>query len=374
MRILLDARFYGLENGGLGRYTMNLVGQLAKIDRKNNYIILLRKKYFNRLNLPNKWQKVLTDFRHYTLLEQTKLPAIISSYKPDIVHFPHFNMPLLYKGKFIVTIHDMIMHKSKGKEATTLPAFLYLIKRLGYKYVFTNAVKGASKIIVPSKTVKKELADYYKIEKQKIIVTHEGFDEKIRESNKKEAVLEKYKLDAPYFIYAGNTYPHKNVKRAIEAIVHLNAASKKKILFVIACPRSVFIKRLRKVVKSLKAEKYVKLLGLVSDRELGTLYKNAIAFVYPSLLEGFGLQGLESISVGTLVLASDIPVFKEIYKDSVLYFNPLDFSSIAALMKEAMEMGSKERKERIKRSQDFIKKYSWAKMAKQTLQVYNEAL
>lgn len=364
MRILFDARFYGLENGGLGRYTINLVGQLAKIDKENDYIILLKKKYFNRLNLPDNWQKVLADFQHYSLTEQIKLPNMISGYKPDIVHFPHFNIPLLYKGKFIATIHDMIMHKSKGKEATTLPAFLYLIKRLGYKYVFASAVKRAVKIIVPSKTVKKELADYYKIEKGKIVVTYEGFDERIKKSSKK-------KIDVPYFVYAGNTYPHKNIKRAIKAIVHLNATSKQKILFAIASPRVVFIKRLKKTIKNLEAEEYVRLLGLISDEELGALYKNALAFVYPSLLEGFGLQGLESISVGTLVLVSDIPVFKEIYKDSVLYFNPLASSSIAGLMKKVVEMGPRERKERIKRSQEFIKRYSWAKMAKQTLQVYD---
>ena len=82
MKILLDARLYGPENTGLGRYVMNLVENLAKIDRRNSYTILLRKKYFDRLNFPPKWTKVLADFRHYSLNEQFKLPGIISQAKP----------------------------------------------------------------------------------------------------------------------------------------------------------------------------------------------------------------------------------------------------------------------------------------------------
>lgn len=373
MKILIDARFYGLENGGIGRYTMNLVDQLATKDKKNEYVILLRKKYFNRLNLPDNWTKVLTDFRHYSLIEQIKLSRIISSYNPDVSHFPHFNVPLLYKGKFVVTIHDMIMHKSKGREATTLPLFLYMFKRLAYKYVFANAVKRALRIIVPSKAVKKELVDYYSLEEQKVIVTYEGFDEKIKETGKRGVVLKKYGLDSPYFIYVGNAYPHKNIARAIEAIVHLNAVSKRKILFAIASSRDVFAERLRKMTKSLKAEKYIKFLGFVSDKELGVLYKNAVAFVYPSLIEGFGLQGLESIAVGTLVLASNIPVFKEVYKDNILYFNPYDFSSIEKVMENAINMSKEERERLIEKSQKFIKKYSWAKMARQTLKIYEDS-
>jgi glycosyltransferase involved in cell wall biosynthesis len=99
-----------------------------------------------------------------------------------------------------------------------------------------------------------------------------------------------------------------------------------------------------------------------------------MAFVYPSLYEGFGLQGLEAMAAGTVLLASDIPVFREVYKDNALFFDPYDAQSIVDAMKYVMKMSSKKRQQIIKDSQQFIKRYSWSKMAKQTLKVYKEAI
>lgn len=173
MRILIDARLYGPEHTGNGRYVMNLIRELAKIDKKNSYIILLRKNKMSKLNLPHNWQKVEADFKHYSFAEQFKLPLVIAKYRPDLVHFPHFNVPIFYFGKYVVTIHDLIMHKFAGKEATTRPVFIYPIWRLGYFLTFAKAIFGSVKIIVPSKTVKKEILDYYKINQKKIVVTYE---------------------------------------------------------------------------------------------------------------------------------------------------------------------------------------------------------
>lgn len=174
MRIVIDARLYGLENAGLGRYTTNLINELQKLDRTNEYFILLRKKYFDRLNFVSNWKKVLVDINHYSLAEQIKLPKIINNLKPDLVHFLHFNAPVFYNGKFVVTIHDLLMHKQRGLEATTLTPSRYFFKRLGYGLVFAKAVKKAVKVIVPSQAVKDEICYYYKLNTQKVIVTYEG--------------------------------------------------------------------------------------------------------------------------------------------------------------------------------------------------------
>src|SRR3990167_4546569 len=113
MRILIDARLYGLENAGLGRYLMNLLAELSKLDKENEYTLLLRKKYFNRLKLPANFTAVKADFRHYSVAEQFMLPVLILKLKPDLVHFPHFNIPLFCPAPFVVTIHDILMHKQK---------------------------------------------------------------------------------------------------------------------------------------------------------------------------------------------------------------------------------------------------------------------
>ncbi|MEK7550183.1 MAG: glycosyltransferase [Patescibacteria group bacterium] len=172
MKILIDARIYGPEHAGNGRYTMNLVENLAKIDKVNKYVILLRKDKLG-INLPKSWQKVKADFRHYSFSEQLYLPFLISKYKPDIVHFPHFNVPLFYFGRFIVTIHDLIMHKFIGGEATTRPFPIYQIWRLGYYISFAKAVMGSVRIIVPSSVIKNELVNCYKIKNEKVEVIYE---------------------------------------------------------------------------------------------------------------------------------------------------------------------------------------------------------
>ncbi len=374
MKIAIDGRFYGLENAGLGRYTIGLVENLKTLDQKNSYTILLTEKYFQKLSFPKNWKKIAVSFRHYSLKEQLELPKIINQENPDLVHFLHFNIPITYKGKFVVTIHDLLMHRQKGKEATTLPFLAYKIKRLAYHLVFKKAVFGSRKIIVPSNFVKEDLVNYYRIPQKKIEVVYEGVDHFLRSVDAGKKVLNKYQINLPYFIYSGNAYPHKNLKRAVEAIYFLNKASSKRFLFVIVSSRNVFVKRLERMIKSIGGEKYVRLIGFVPDNDLVYLYKNSLGFLYPSLSEGFGLPGLEAMAAGTLVLVSDIPVFHEIYENQAIYFNPYDFSAIEREMRNVVEMDPKKRQKLISSGQKFVKRYSWIKMAKKTLKIYKDVL
>ena len=173
MKILIDARLYGPKHTGNGRYTQNLIENLVKIDNRNKYFILLRSEDFRVLSFPRNWTKVLADFNHYSFAEQFKLPLILIKVKPDIVHFPHFNVPIFYFGKYIVTIHDLIMHKFSGGEATIRKFPIYQIWRLGYYIAFAKAVYGSIKIITPSKAVKNEVLSFYKVDPKKIEVTYE---------------------------------------------------------------------------------------------------------------------------------------------------------------------------------------------------------
>ncbi|OGM02393.1 hypothetical protein A2115_02930 [Candidatus Woesebacteria bacterium GWA1_41_8] len=374
MKIAIDARLYGLENTGIGRYAMGLIRGLKSIDKKNSYFILLRDKYYYSLKLPPNWKKIRAEIGHYGFLEQYKLPKLLKALKPDITHFVHFNVPVTYKEPFVVTIHDLLMHRQKGLAATTLPAPIYFLKRMGYKHVFASAVRNSVKIIVPSRAVKGEILNYYKIPEEKAVVTYEGVDE-LPTVAADEKILEKYKLSSEeYFIYTGNAYPHKNLERAVEAILLLNKRSEMKYQLAIACARNVFVKRLEKTISRLKAGGFVKNLGFVPDSELGALYKNSIAFVYPTLSEGFGLPGLEAILSGTLPIVSDIAVLKETYKDNAVYFNPYDFSSIEKAMEDVLAMEEGSRVDLIQKAQNFAKGYSWDKMAEETLRVYESCV
>lgn len=173
-----------------------------------------------------------------------------------------------------------------------------------------------------------------------------------------------------YYIYVGNAYPHKNLKRLIEAMVNLNKKVRENIQLYIVSSRNVFTGRLEKLVKDIKADEYIKLLGYVPDDKLKTLYKKSLGFIFPSISEGFGLPGLEAMSAQTLIACSDIPVFKEIYKDVPIYFNPFDVNSISDAMKLILDMDPEAREKKIEKGLDLAKTYSWSKMAKETLDVY----
>ena len=175
-----------------------------------------------------------------------------------------------------------------------------------------------------------------------------------------------------YFIYVGNAYPHKNLKRLIQAMVLLNTNYRRPVTLKIVSARNNFTQRLEKLINEFKASKFIELLGFVDDANLGSLMRNSIGFVFPSLSEGFGLPGLEAMKSGTLLLSSEISVFKEIYKDHAIYFNQLDFSSIERTMRNAFEMPKEIRKKIIEDGQEFVKRYSWDKMAKETLNIYEK--
>lgn len=372
MKIIIDARLYGLENAGLGRYVMNLVSEVCKVDTKNTYCLLLRKKYFDTIRLPKNCSKVLADFGHYTFSEQTRLLKVIQKEGADLVHFPHFNVPVLFRGLYVVTIHDLLMHRQVGLAATTLLPPVYLLKRIVYKTVFKNSVSKAAKIIVPSKAVENEISSYYGLNSGKVEVIYEGFNGQSFRNKVNKGEMEKYGMDGKYFVYTGNAYPHKNLKRLVEAMVLLNNQSTSRVSLAIVSARSIFTKRLQKTINQLNAQKFVKILGFVPDSHLGELYRGSVGLVFPSLSEGFGLPGIEAMESGTLVLASNIPVFKEIYKNNAIYFNQLDFSSIESAMKTALEMEVSERRDRIKVAQEFVKNYSWTTMAQQTVNVYEK--
>lgn len=371
MKILIDGRFWGLENAGLGRYTANLVGGLGKIDSKNKYSIMLREKYFNRINLPNNWKKILVDIKHYSLTEQIMLPKIINKINPDLVHFIHFNVPILYHGKYVVTIFDMLMHK-RSRIDSTLNSFSYFIKRVGYKFIFNRAVKNSRKIIVDSKFVQDQLARNYEIPAGKIVVTHLGVFDFGGISH--VDVVKKYKINSPYFIYAGNAYSHKNLVNAIYGVVKLAEKRKDSPTFVIVSSRNVFTERLMRYIDSAGLQKYVKVINAVSDSDLVSLYKNSVAFLFPSISEGFGLPGIEAMKAGTILTCSDIPVFREVYEDNAIYFDPKNPSSIEEALEKTCNLTEKDRKVRLEKAREFVKRYSWSKMAKETLKIYESCL
>lgn len=368
MKIAIDARFYGTENGGLGRYTLNLIKELSKQTTTDTYILLLSRKYAGKLDLPVNFIQVSLASRHYSFYEQFEVPFILYKLKVDLVHFLHFNAPLLYRKKYVVTIHDLLMHSGVGMAATTRSPIIYMIKRLAYRLVFDNSVKTAAHIFVPTEHVKKEVTKIYELPLSKVSVTYEGVDPAITKSNSRK-FLERQNINNPFFLYVGNAYPHKNLSFLIEAIVHLNKVVKSHL--VVVTPKNIFAQRLKKTIELLDAKMYVTVLENISDGELSELYTYADSFVFPSLSEGFGLPVLEAFSVSTLALTSDIPVFREVYGTAAVYFDPTSVDSLFTQMKKILSLSNETKNKMKKRALDQSKRYSWQKMAETVITKYN---
>lgn len=364
MKIVIDARMYG--QSGIGRYIRNLILSLGKFDSKNQYFILHLKDDFRRLEYSNNFHKILADFKWYGIDEQIKLPGLFKSLEPDLVHFPHFNVPIFYKGKFVVTIHDLIHQHFSMQRASTHGALVYKMKQKGYKFVFKNALQKSLKIIVPSNFVKDQLIADWKINKEKIVVTPEAVDQTILDLSQKK--LKRLSIKKPYIFYVGNAHPHKNVEGLIRTFGELRKKYPD-LKLVLSGQDHYFWQR----IKSEFQHEDIIFTGQISDEELVSLLKSAECFVMPSFEEGFGIPILEAMACHCPVVVSKAGALPEIGADAAIYFDPVDRGDMC----EKIDMVLKSegmRKMLIAKGLKRYKEFSWEKLTEQTLEVYQLCL
>lgn len=373
MRIGIDARLW--DETGVGRYIRNLVWQLQELDQKNEYVLFVSKGFkIEDAGLKNtKWKIIQTDIRWHSLREQIEFPKVLEKENLDLVHFPYFSVPIGYNHPFVITIHDLIINHFPTGKASTLPSPIYYLKLLGYKFVIKKAAQKALRVITVSEATKNEIIKHLRVSDNKIEVTYEGVGKSVASSKHlvagKNNITTNYQLQTTnYFLYVGNAYPHKNLERLCDAFAWvLNDYPDIKLVFV--GKKNYFYSRLEEKVKKMKLDKNIIFTGSVSDEELFSFYKNAEALILPSLMEGFGLPGLEAMQAGCLVLASDIPVFKEIYQDAAFYFDPLEVEAMHATILKVLQ-NKKEFALFIEKGKKQITKFSWEKMADKTLKIY----
>lgn len=369
MRIGIDARFWN--QSGIGRYLRNLIFHLQKIDSKNDYYLFLLPEDFDQLNLAKNFHKVLANFKWYGIEEQIKLPKLLEKYNLDLVHFPHFNVPIFYNGKFIVTIHDLIHQHSSNYSSTHNPLIFHL-KKIGYNLVFSQAVKKSQKIITVSNFVKQQLIDDWKVPVKKVEVTYEAVEENLLieakniTSSQTKNVLTKFQISPPFIFYVGNVHPHKNVERLIESFLELRK-NYQYLQLVLSGKENYFWKRL----KAKYQNKNIICTGFITDQELVALYKSASAFVLPSKEEGFGIPILEAFACGCPVVSSNKASLPEVGGDAAIYFDPENLNEIQEKIAQVLN-NSKLKQHLINQGLKRVKQFDWNKLAEQTLQVYQD--
>lgn len=373
-RIGIDARFFGTIGKGLGRYTQKLIENLESLSAKggeDEFFIFLRKENFNEYQPKNpRFKKVLADFRWYTLSEQVNMPRILNKYNLNLVHFPHFNVPFLYRKKFVITIHDLILIHFPTVRGTTLNPLFYWLKYAAYKIVIKSAIKRAKKIIAVSNFTKKDILRNYNIAPEKVSVTYEAcdFPDDIKEA-KDGSILKKYAIIKPYILYVGNAYPHKNLEALILGFQRFNKDNFYQLVLV--GKEDYFYKQLRNFVEKNNVANVI-FTGFVPDSRLDFIYRNAKIYIFSSLYEGFGLPPLEAMARGVPVASSDHPCMKEILGESAYYFDAGNAKNIAEAIKKLVNDGDL-RNGLINKGFNQVKKYSWKKMASETLKIYKDS-
>lgn len=377
MKIAIDARFLGPEGTGMGRYTEELVRQLEKIDKLNEYHILLRTANFDiwQPNSPN-FHRVLADVHWYTPKEQIVIPKILRKLSPDLTHFPANAAPLLAPGKIVLTIHDLIQAQSKDLSSSTKSAAVFTAKKFAFNIAIRRSAHRALKIIVPAHAIKDKVVTDLKINPDKIAITYEATDEKFFKwgetqftTKQIEGVLQKYQIKSPFLLYVGTAFPYKNLNTLVEA---LDLLPKQLSLVCVGKP-TLFHERLRQFTREKKLASRVILPGFVPDEDLAVLFQTAEMYTFPSLSEGFGLPAVEAMASKLPVVCSNIPVLKEVCGDNALFFDPHDPKDIATKIFRVHE-DKKLREKLIKEGLERAKQFSWRKMAAQTLLIYEEAL
>ena len=350
MRIAVDARMMGAGNTrGIGRYIKETVEALQSLDSEHEIVLLQ----------PN--------IRWYTLAEQLKMPKVLREAKADLVWIPHWNVPLLYRGPYVITVHVLLLrHQSASAKASTRGPIIAWLKRIGYRVVLWNALRHAKAIFVPAQEVARDVIDHYPFAASKIIVTGEGVTALPAPAQNSEL------LPTPYLFYFGSAYPHKRLDLLLEMWEKFSTKHQEYSL-LIGGEQDVFMKRwmAEATVRKLPC---VRFLGRIDDQELSTFLAHATAHVHPSSFEGFALPSLEALSLGCPAVAADIPVLRELLPEQgVFFFKNGDADDMMRAIETVLADREEARAQAKQGGQLAAQRHSWLAVAKRTLEAFEHA-
>lgn len=362
---LLGARSHrtGVEN-----VAFNLITQLSGMDGEDEYVVYANTRYLSWLsNLPGRirivdvrpsYRRSLWTWEHLFFLNSQRPKEV------DVVHFPIGGGVVGYRGKFVLTIHDL-MHYS-NRELVTLRR--HLMWRVWYK----ANVKRAAKIITGSEQVKRDILREFPVRSDSIQVIPYGVDQRFRPCASTQVFRAKYQLPERYVLFVGQTTANKNIRRAIDALNLVRDRYNLDHQFIVAGLPGEDDARLKKYVNSNNLRDTVRFIGYVDDNDLPQLYANAELFLFPSITEGFGIPPLEAMRCGIPVVAAHASCLPEVLGDAAIWVNPLSVESIAEGVSTAL-LNKNARIRAIAKGLSRAERFSWERMASETAKVYRGA-
>lgn len=353
--IAIDTQTVLAKKTGFGNYVDNLTKELARLNSEFNYCLIPAEKN-NDLSAPQRF-----------LRDQYEFPKKARENKADLVHQPAFSAPLFVNAKVVVTAHDLIA-RFFGEDIPFW-ARQYFARWIPF------TIKRANHIIAISEHTKKDLIAELRIPSEKISVIYEAAGDEFRPDIDPEKVLElksRLKLTHPYLAHIGTLEPRKNLLFLVEAFSEV-VKRRSNIQLVLAGKKGWDYEKLFSKVSELGLEQRVIFTGYLSDEDRPVLLRGALALVFPSLYEGFGLPPLEAMAAGTPVIASNSSSIPEVVGEAGLLAHPKDKDKWIKLILELIERpdsGKKLREAGLQRASQF----SWRKTAEQTADVYRMVL
>lgn len=360
MTIVIDARII---NSSTGRYVERLLAHLQDIDDKNHYIVLVPKKdkdYWRPTS--DNFEVRTVPYKNYSLGEQIGFAAYLYRLKADLVHFCMPQQPLAYLKRHVTTVHDLTLLNTYNSDK---PWLQYHIKQFIGRFLFFIIGHTSRHIITPTEFTKNAYIQHARIRPEKVTVTYEAADTHYFTPKKVDLPFKKF------IMYVGQQSDYKNIKRLIQAHQQLHAKDPDLGLVLVGSKNKSTQMNIEWVQQH--GFQNVHFTGFVSNEELTWLYIHCATYVFPSLMEGFGLPGLEAMACGAPVVSSNATCLPEVYGNAAHYFDPTSVNDMARAISEVMT-DNKLRESLINKGYERVKKYSWAKMARQTHTVYSNAL
>lgn len=370
MRLLLDARTVQDRFPGIGRYVFNLVQALAGV-HEGDIVLLVNPALPNSrydLSALTRHADVRlqpTDIPTFHLREQTELPRLIRSFRPDVVHLPYNIRPYRLGLPNVLTLFDVIPRR--------FPADYPLRTRWTIELVQRLALRSTNRFVAISRAAAADFSTLYGVPPAAITVTPLAADPQFvpQPAAVVAALRERWRLPDRYLLYLGSNKPHKNLPRLIRAFAAAALQSPETGLVVAGAwdPRNP---EARQLVRDLGLEDAVRFLPNVPNADLPALYAGATAFVFPSLYEGFGLPVLEAMACGAPVACSNTSSLPEVAGEAAVLFDPTDVQAMAtAIIRLLGDEGLRGqlRERGLQRASSF----TWQRTAELTLRAYRQA-
>ena len=369
MRVAIDIRRAG--DYGFGTYIRNIVNQLARLDQSTRYLLIGRPQHLEQFEpLPENFE--LLEYPHDPGSFHTHLHLhwLLRDRRVDILHMPWFYAPALVSTRLVLTIHDL--SDVLARESGTTP-----VVQAGRLFFARRAVRRANHIFAVSHSSKRDVARTFGVPESKISVVYNAVDERfLNEPLPADAdrILERHAVTGPYVLYAGAIKPQKNLPRLIEAFAVAKGElagqpefADLKLLVIGEAPARHA--ELRSAVVRARVREDVRFLGFVPEPVLRVFYARALAFLFPSLYEGFGLPPLEAMAHGAPVLTSNVSSLPEVFRDAALLVNPDNVFDIARGIRQILT-DKNLRETLIRGGYARARSLSWQQAAEQVRGVY----